>query len=155
MGGRGALSWDIQPTCHMCALYLPQNAWRSHGGGGPGTKCLSEPQNGLPAVTARCSDHKWTLHNKSQSKNELKRESPCQIRLLTSEILVGARDNPAHRVAVNEYSGFFFFSVLVLYFWGHDLVSTETETQAIVWCVVSVAKLVVKHVLVGEERKNV
>ncbi len=33
-------------------------------GGGPGTKFLSEPQNGRPAVTAWCSDHKWTLHNK-------------------------------------------------------------------------------------------
>ena len=28
---------------------------------------LSEPQNGRPAVTARCSDHKWTSHNKSSS----------------------------------------------------------------------------------------
>ena len=37
----------------------------SHGGRGTGsgTKFLSEPQNGCPAVTARRSDHKWTSHN--------------------------------------------------------------------------------------------
>ena len=31
--------------------------------GGPGTKRLSGPQNGRPAITARCSDHNWTSHN--------------------------------------------------------------------------------------------
>ncbi len=33
--------------------------------GGPGVRdiqILSEPQNGCPAVTARCLDHKWTSH---------------------------------------------------------------------------------------------
>ena len=39
------------------------------GGGGPGPKCdmrswdIPEPQNGCPAITARCSDHIWTSHN--------------------------------------------------------------------------------------------
>ena len=35
------------------------------GGGGERsrTKFLSESQNGRPAVTAGCSDHKWTSHN--------------------------------------------------------------------------------------------
>ncbi len=33
------------------------------GGGSWDTHILSEPQNGRPAVTARCLDHKWTSHN--------------------------------------------------------------------------------------------
>ena len=68
VGGGGVC--DIQPTCHMCTLYLAEKwplAPFSGGGGVSVTQFLSEPQNGYPALTARCSDHKWTSHKKARS----------------------------------------------------------------------------------------
>ncbi len=57
----------------MCTLYLAQMAFGGHMGVGGGVKdiqILSEPQNGCPAVTARCSDHKWTSHKQENVTNE-------------------------------------------------------------------------------------
>ena len=48
----------------MCVHCIcPEMAGGHMGVGGPGTKLLSELQNGRPAVTARSSDHEWTSHN--------------------------------------------------------------------------------------------
>ncbi len=47
---------------HFC--FCPNGLWRPSVWGG-GTKFLSEPQNGRLAVTAGCSDHKWTSHNQA------------------------------------------------------------------------------------------
>ncbi len=64
------IEWCISDT--FGALYIAHVAsgdlqWG--GGGVPRSKYdmrswyIPEPQNGCPAVTARCSDHKWTSHN--------------------------------------------------------------------------------------------
>ncbi len=69
-GGGPGSGTSSQPAIYMCTLYLAHMAlgdlqWVTWGRGdqGSGTKFLSEPQNGCPAVTARCSDQKWTSHN--------------------------------------------------------------------------------------------
>ena len=68
----GALQWgeEFQPTCHMCTC-LAQMAFEVTWGawGVCDIQLLSEPQNGHPAITARCSDHKWTLHKYSHLWN--------------------------------------------------------------------------------------
>ncbi len=61
-------------STHLCLLSPHQTKlpiWPLKpfsGGGGLGVRdiqILSEPQNGRPTATARCSDHKWTSHNKT------------------------------------------------------------------------------------------
>ncbi len=48
---------------YVHTVFGPNGLWRpSVEGGGSVTQFLSEPQNGHLAVTARCSDHKWTSH---------------------------------------------------------------------------------------------
>ena len=76
-------SCDIQPTSHMCILYITHMAFGDLQWGegvrslvqsvmgGLVTQFFSEPQNGHPAVTARCSDHKWTSHNEHFSCSKL------------------------------------------------------------------------------------
>ncbi len=70
----------MHPTFHMGARYFAQNAIgdRQWGWGVQDKIFLFESQNG-PAVTARCSDHKWTSHNQispaHQSPNKNQNDS--------------------------------------------------------------------------------
>ncbi len=64
----GATAVRSPPTCVSC----PYGLWRpSAGGGDPCDTKMSEPQNGHPAITARCSDHKWTSHKKTRTAMDL------------------------------------------------------------------------------------
>ncbi len=57
---------------YVYTVYCPYGLWRPSGEGVGGQSSfpkrswdIPEQQNGRPAITARCSDHKWTSHNKA------------------------------------------------------------------------------------------
>ena len=128
---------DIQPTLHMCILYIAYMAFGDLQWGGVGsmTQKLSEPQNGHPAITARCSDHKWTSHNKGFFSFD--KSSSCSLFWLLRVVFFFAV-----KIWVEKGNEFILVNIFVQ--WKARL-SRFQQMNYLCWC----QKLVRVHVMLG------
>ncbi len=74
------------------------------------TKFLSEPQNGCPAITGRCSDHKWTSDNQNNMQSRI--VMPHLIYFCSFPALYSCK------VEKKLTSDLFLFWCVVVWLWG-------------------------------------